>query len=97
MNLYSARHTVARWLRKERVPFEEVAGQLGHRVPGFAITEIYAAYAPDYQALATAAIERLLQAITVRAQSCRSPIQEDAKPAVRDGVGAPGPAAVGLC
>ena len=41
VNLYSPRHTVARWMRKERVPFEELSGQLGHRVRGFAITEIY--------------------------------------------------------
>jgi integrase len=31
VNLYSARHTVAWWLRKERVPFAAVAGQLGPR------------------------------------------------------------------
>ncbi len=70
VNLYSARHTVARWMRKEKVPFEEVSGQLGHRIRGFAITEIYAAYSPDYQENATAAIERLLQAISARAKSC---------------------------
>ena len=87
VNLYSARHTVARWLRKERVPFEEVAGQLGHRVAGFAITEIYAAYSPDYQALATAAIERLLRAIAGQARSCWFSVhREDARLAVRDGV-----------
>jgi integrase len=71
VNLYSPRHTVARWMRKERVPFEELSGQLGHRVRGFAITEIYAAYSPDYQAQATAAIEKLLQAICVQSETCR--------------------------
>src|SRR4051812_28045436 len=71
VNLYSPRHTVARWMRKERVPFEELSGQLGHRVRGFAITEIYAAYSPDYQALATAAIEKLMQAITSHSRSCK--------------------------
>ena len=88
VNLYSARHTVARWLRKERVPFEEVAGQLGHRVAGFAITEIYAAYAPDYQGLATAAIERLLQAIAVQARSCRFLVQAGARSVERSGMAA---------
>ncbi|WP_139174172.1 hypothetical protein [Methylobacterium sp. UNC378MF] len=53
------------------MPFEELSGQLGHRVRGFAITEIYAAYSPDYQALATAAIEKLLQAIIGQSQSCK--------------------------
>ncbi|CAA2160921.1 hypothetical protein MBRA_06076 [Methylobacterium brachiatum] len=86
VNLYSPRHTVARWLRKERVPFEEVAGQLGHRVAGFAITEIYAAYSPDYQALATAGIERLLQAIAVHSQSCQFLVQRGARPAEHVGV-----------
>lgn len=86
VNLYSPRHTVARWLRKERVPFEEVAGQLGHRVAGFAITEIYAAYSPDYQALATAGIERLLQAIAVYSQSCQFLVQRGARPAEHVGV-----------
>ncbi|SOR32538.1 Integrase family protein [Methylorubrum extorquens] len=72
VNLYSARHTVARWMRKERVPIEEISGQLGHRVRGFAITEIYAAYSPDYQQNATSALERLLHAIATRAQSCHT-------------------------
>ncbi|MDN3569977.1 tyrosine-type recombinase/integrase [Methylobacterium longum] len=96
VNLYSPRHTVARWLRKERVPFEEVAGQLGHRVPGFAITEIYAAYSPDYQALATAAIERLLQTIAMQSQSSQFLILRGARPTGHVGVCASGPGAVGL-
>ena len=96
VNLYSPRHTVARWMRKERVPFEEVAGQLGHRVPGLAITEIYAAYSPDYQALATAAIERLLQTIAVQSQSCQFLMLRVARPKGQVGVCASAPRAVGL-
>lgn len=88
VNLYRPRHTVARWLRKERVPFEEVAGQLGHRVQGFTITEIYAAYSPDYQALATAAIERFLQAIAAQSQSCQFLIRVDEKPCATRGIAA---------
>ena len=88
VNLYSARHTVARWMRKERVPFEEVAGQLGHRVAGFAITEIYAAYSPDYQALATAAIERLLLVIAAHSQTCRFLIRSDAGTMASQGLAA---------
>ncbi|GEL41558.1 hypothetical protein MEX01_21490 [Methylorubrum extorquens] len=75
VNLYSARHTVARWMRKECVPIEEISGQLGHRVRGFAITEIYAAYSPDYQQNATLALERLLHAIATRAESCHTLIE----------------------
>lgn len=71
VNLYSPRHTIARWMRKQRVPFEELAGQLGHGVRGYAVTEIYAAYCPDYQALSTAAIERFLQAVAARSDSCK--------------------------
>ncbi|MER2268991.1 tyrosine-type recombinase/integrase [Methylobacterium oxalidis] len=88
VNLYSPRHTVARWMRKERVPFEELSGQLGHRVQGFAITEIYAAYSPDYQALATAAIERLLQAIAVQSRSCHFLLRANEKPSQNKGIAA---------
>ncbi|MGU3540421.1 tyrosine-type recombinase/integrase [Methylobacterium sp. A54F] len=88
VNLYSPRHTVARWMRKERVPFEELSGQLGHKVRGFAITEIYAAYSPDYQALATAAIERLLQAIVLQSQSCQFLLRASKKPNINRGIAA---------
>ncbi|GLS52230.1 hypothetical protein [Methylobacterium gregans] len=62
------------------MPFEEVAGQLGHRVQGVAITEISAAYSPDYEALATAAIERLLQAIAAQSRSCKLLIRAAEEP-----------------
>ena len=75
-------------MRKERVPFEELSGQLGHRVRGFAITEIYAAYSPDYQALATAAIEQLLQAIAAHSQTCPTVVRSDAAEAARQGLAA---------
>ena len=88
VNLYSPRHSVARWMRKERVPFEEVSGQLGHRVRGFAITEIYAAYSPDYQALATAAIEKLLQAIMGHSRSCKLLTLTAARDTERTGIAA---------
>ncbi|WP_375464662.1 hypothetical protein [uncultured Methylobacterium sp.] len=52
------------------MPFEELSDQLGHRMRGFAITEIYAAYSPEYQALATAAIQALLRSIALESGSC---------------------------
>ncbi|CUW85778.1 tyrosine-type recombinase/integrase [Rhizobium pusense] len=59
---YSCRHTVARWLRREGVSPWEVGAQLGHRMPSFNITEIYASASPDYLEKSAAAIEKLLRA-----------------------------------
>lgn len=42
---------------------EDVAGPLGNRVQGSAITRLEAAYSPACRTLATAATERLLRAI----------------------------------
>jgi integrase len=57
---YSCRHTVARWLRQQGVPLEEVAGQLGHVMPGFSMTLRYSPDAPDYLQRAEAALDKLL-------------------------------------
>ncbi|MBN9219518.1 MAG: tyrosine-type recombinase/integrase [Mesorhizobium sp.] len=59
---YSCRHTVARWLRREGVQPWETAMQLGHKVAGFSMTEIYAAWSPDYLEKSSAALEKLLRA-----------------------------------
>jgi integrase len=59
---YSFRHTVARWLRKEGVSPWEVGAQLGHKMPGYNITEIYASASPDYLDKSTAALDKLLLA-----------------------------------
>lgn len=59
---YSFRHTVARWLRKEGVSPWEVGAQLGHKMPGYNITEMYASASPDYLEKSSAAIEKLLRA-----------------------------------
>lgn len=58
---YSCRHTVARWLRKEGVSPWEVGAQLGHRMPSFNITEMYASASPDYLDKSAEAIEKLLR------------------------------------
>jgi integrase len=56
VNSYSIRHTMARELRKRRVPGEQIELMLGHRRPD-ATTQIYAPYAPDYCLDAAAAID----------------------------------------
>lgn len=57
---YSCRHTIARWLRQQGVSIEEVAGLLGHTMPGFSMTLRYSPDAPDYLVNAVTAIEKLL-------------------------------------
>jgi len=44
----------------KRVPAWVLAGQLGHAIPGFKMTERYAPYAPEYLAQALLAIDELL-------------------------------------
>ncbi len=63
---YSIRHTTARWLRKEGVPPWEVAGQLGHRMPGYSMSEKYAPYSPDYLEKASTALDKLVSQVVVK-------------------------------
>ena len=60
---YSARHTMARELRKRRVPAEEIELMLGHRRPNQGTTGIYAPYDPDYCSHAVAAIDDVFAAL----------------------------------
>lgn len=60
VNLYSLRHTAARYLRAEGVSLEETAAQLGHKVKGLEMTLRYAPHAPDYLEKACAALNRLV-------------------------------------
>jgi integrase len=57
---YSLRHSAARWMRSKGVPMEQVSGQLGHAMPGFSMTEIYAPSDPAYLRESTAALDQLL-------------------------------------
>ena len=54
---YTIRHTMATELRKRGVPPWEVSGLLGHKSAGYATTEIYAKFDPDYLGKAVAAID----------------------------------------
>lgn len=56
VNGYSLRHTMARELRKRRVPAEQIELMLGHARPD-STTQIYAPYSPDYMQEAVAAID----------------------------------------
>ncbi|WP_425107235.1 site-specific integrase [Ancylobacter sp.] len=59
----SFRHTIARWMRSHSVSPWEVAAFLGHRMPGYSITEVYAAADPLYMAASREALEKLVRAI----------------------------------
>jgi len=61
VNLYSFRHTCARWMRAQGVDAWQLAAQLGHRREGYDITELYAAYDPAYLKDACAALSLLLE------------------------------------
>jgi integrase len=54
---YSARHTIARELRKQRVPTDQIELLLGHRRPVQGTTGTYAPYDPEYCREAVAAID----------------------------------------
>lgn len=59
---YCIRHTMAVWLREQGIPEWECAGILGHRLPGYRTTEIYAKYRPDYLSGAAEAIDQFMVA-----------------------------------
>ena len=59
---YSIRHTMAVWLREQGVPEWECPGVIGHRLPGYCTTEIYARYRPDYLGEAAKAIDAFVTA-----------------------------------
>lgn len=64
VNPYSLRHSLARFMRSEGVPMDQVSQQLGHRVGGISsATEVYAPYAPEYQRDALRAIEQYFSLI----------------------------------
>lgn len=64
VNLYSIRHTCARWMRMEGVPSDQLASQLGHQVPDWGnATMRYAPNSPDYLEKAAAALEKLCRAV----------------------------------
>ena len=59
---YSIRHTMAREMRKARVPGEQISLFLGHLPQGAAgTTAVYAPYEPDYLSDAASAIDAVFQ------------------------------------
>jgi integrase len=64
-NPYSLRHTVGKWLRAESVPPWEVAAVLGHRLPGYNVTEMYAAADPNHMTATKLALDKLVRAVCV--------------------------------
>jgi len=59
----SFRHTIARWLRAQSVPMWEVAAFMGHRMPGYNVTEIYAHADPNHMALSRKAMQKLVEGV----------------------------------
>lgn len=60
VSAYSLRHSVARYMRQQGVPLEQVAAQLGHTSRQYSITLRYAPDDPDYLNEAVKALDRLL-------------------------------------
>ena len=63
VNAYSLRHTVASYLRGQRVPPWEVSAQLGHRLEGYSMTERYTHLDPTYLAKSAKALDKMLRAV----------------------------------
>jgi integrase len=70
-NPYSLRHTVGKWLRSHSVPPWEVAALLGHKMPGYSITEMYAGADPTHMKATKAALNALLRAVCVPPDSAK--------------------------
>ena len=70
---YSLRHTVGKWLRSQSVPPWEVAALLGHKMPGFSITEMFASADPSHMKATRAALDALLRAVCVPPISVSGP------------------------
>jgi len=64
-NPYSLRHTVAKWLRSQSVPPSEVAALLGHKMPGYTITQMYAGADPSHMKATKTALDKLLRAAAI--------------------------------
>ena len=62
---YSIRHTMARHMRASSVPAWEVSAQLGHKQPGFSITEIYAPFDPAYLAHSVKVLDNYLKELMI--------------------------------
>jgi integrase len=60
---YSIRHTMAKELRSRGVPWEEIKGLLGHKIPG--VTEVYAEFDPQYLSQGRAAIDAYISELNV--------------------------------
>ena len=60
---YSIRHTMATELRARGVPWEQIKGMLGHKMPG--VTEKYAKYDPSYMSEGAKAIDAYYRELCV--------------------------------
>ncbi len=60
---YSIRKTLAKEMRARGVPWEEVKGWLGHKIPG--VTEVYAEFDPNYLSVGRQAIDAYIAELGV--------------------------------
>jgi len=60
---YSIRHTMATELRARGVPWEQISGMLGHKMPG--VTEKYAKYDPSYMSEGAKAVDTYYKELCV--------------------------------
>lgn len=82
VNPYSIRHTMARELRRRRVPAEQISLMLGHRPMGVKRTDlIYAPYEPGFCREAKRAIEAVWAALVrkLRASRPKKALRKSAK------------------
>jgi integrase len=75
---YSIRHTVARWLRANKVPGDQVSVMLGHRPAGSSRTDlVYAPFEPGYCKDAVRALVSLHRLIHRKARQTRAKTNVD--------------------
>lgn len=63
---YTLRHTGATWLAKEGVDLWQISGMLGHKDTQM-VQRVYAKHHPDFQAKATATLDRIVPSVGQRA------------------------------
>ena len=66
-NPYSLRHSVGKWLRSESVPPWEVAGLMGHKLPGYPCQGDLLRAPTQRMVAAKAALDKLLRTVCVPA------------------------------
>ena len=75
---YTLRRSMARLLRAEGVSLADIGAMLGHKVPGFSTTEIYADADPNYLGAVLDGIESIMDEVVAHAK--RAPVRVEMLP-----------------